>query len=81
MRRIKQAGAKRNMEALAQAAHALKGALATIGAAPARNTAATLEATARRSDTTAASQLVAALSADMARLDRTLSPKKKHERT
>jgi HPt (histidine-containing phosphotransfer) domain-containing protein len=77
MRRIKQAGAKRNMEALGQAAHALKGALATIGAGPARETAARLEAAARGGDTTVARQLVATLSADMALLDRKLTVKKK----
>jgi two-component system, sensor histidine kinase and response regulator len=77
MRRIKQAGAKRNMEALAQAAHALKGALATIGAVPARETAARLEAAARAGDSKAAGPLVATLSADMALLSRTFTVKKK----
>jgi HPt (histidine-containing phosphotransfer) domain-containing protein len=77
MRRIKQGGAKGNMDALAQAAHALKGALATLGAAPARDTAARLEAAARAGDSKAAGQLVATLSADMALLDRTLTVKQK----
>ena len=77
MRRIKQAGAKRNMEALAQAAHALKGALATIGAVPARETAARLEAAARAGDSKAAGPLVATLSADMALLSRTFTVKQK----
>ena len=77
MRRIKQAGAKRNMEALAQAAHALKGALATIGAVPARETAARLEAAARAGDSQAADPLVATLAADMALLNRTFTVKKK----
>ena len=77
MRRIKQAGTKRNLDAMAHAAHALKGALATIGAAPARETAARLEAAARGGDSIAAGQLVATLSADMALLDRTLTVTKK----
>jgi HPt (histidine-containing phosphotransfer) domain-containing protein len=77
MRRIKQAGAKRNMEALAQAAHALKGALATIGAVPARETSARLEAAARAGDSKATDPLVATLSADMALLSRTFTVKKK----
>jgi HPt (histidine-containing phosphotransfer) domain-containing protein len=77
MRRIKQAAAKRNMEALAQAAHALKGALATIGAVPACETAARLEAAARAGDSKAAGPLVATLSADMALLSRTFTVKKK----
>jgi len=77
MRRLTQAATKRNMEALAQAAHALKGALATIGAAPARETAARLEAAARSDDATAADTLVATLSADMALLSRQLTVRKK----
>ena len=77
MRRIKQAVTKRNLDAMAHAAHALKGALATIGAAPARETAARLEAAARAADSKAAGPLVATLAADMALLNRTFTVKKK----
>jgi HPt (histidine-containing phosphotransfer) domain-containing protein len=77
MSRIQQAYRKRNLQALAEAAHALKGALATIGAGAARLSAAQLEAAARAGEAAATDQPFTALADGMTRLERSLKAKRK----
>ena len=77
MRRITQARAKQDAESLGQAAHALKGALMAIGATPAHQAAAKLEAAARTGDDSNADALITALKTEMSRLERKLKVKRK----
>jgi two-component system, sensor histidine kinase and response regulator len=72
MRRIQQAHTSQNLQALADAAHALKGALATIGAGAARQAAAELESAARAGNAASTDEPLASLAASMSRLDRSL---------
>jgi PAS domain S-box-containing protein len=80
MRRINAASNRKDAEALAQAAHALRGSIGTIDGPRAHAAAASVEAAARSGDLQQASTLIDTLSTELSRLVRAMAPASRRAR-